>query len=90
MAKAKAGILIHKVQVLKEWPPIKGKSHPMRNGNTKVIRKPNSLSIFFEIYLFITNLIRIPVSKSHLFQFLAEHPFEEIDFGVLKRPFPFS
>ena len=69
MPKVKVGKLTHNVQALKEWPPIKGRTHPIKNGNVKPISKPNSLSIFFGIFFFIINLIQIPVSKSHLFLF---------------------
>ena len=46
MAKIKNGMLINIVQVLKVWPPIKGIIHPIKKGNVKPIRKPNSLNVF--------------------------------------------
>ena len=68
--------------------------HPQKEsyfGNVNPIRKPNSLNVFLGIWFFINfNLIQILVSMSHLFLFWVDYTCEEIDFGVLICPFPFS
>ena len=80
----------HNVQILKEWPPIKGKAHPIRNGNTIPIRKPNSLSVFWGILFFITNPIQILVSKFHLYLCWIVLSYKGIYPGILIYPLLFS
>ena len=65
MVNISDGILIQTVQNLKEWPPNAGITQPIKIGNPKAMRKPNSLSIFFEIFFCIFNLIQIPLSIVH-------------------------
>ena len=62
MAKIKDGMPIYSDQVLKEWPPIKGKIHPIK-GECKTKKKTEFSKCFLGYSFSLINLIQILVSS---------------------------